>query len=123
MMLFYLVFRENVIAVFINDPEVISLGVKMLTAVMSPGPVIGIMFVLNFAFQAMGKGVQSMILSVSRQGLVYVPLLFILNKFVGLEGIIWAQATADFFCVALSVIMFIFIYRDIKKKDTLEKTE
>lgn len=120
MMLFYLVFRENVISMFIDDAEVVSLGVKMLTAIMSPGPVIGIMFVLNFAFQGMGKGIQSFILSVGRQGLVYIPLLFILNKLVGLDGIIWAQAAADFVCVIMSIIMFIFIMKGINKKSSAE---
>lgn len=120
MMLFYLVFRENVISMFIDDTEVVSLGVKMLTAIMSPGPVIGIMFVLNFAFQGMGKGIQSFILSVGRQGLVYIPLLFILNKLVGLDGIIWAQATADFVCVIMSIIMFIFVMKGINKKSSAE---
>ena len=117
MMLFYLVFRENVISMFIDDAEVIQLGVKMLTAIMSPGPVIGIMFVLNFAFQGMGKGIQTFILSVGRQGLIYIPLLFILNKLVGLDGIIWAQATADFVCVVMSVFMFIFVMKGINKKE------
>lgn len=117
MTLFYLLFRENVIELFINNSEVIELGVKMLTAIMSPGPVIGIMFVLNFSFQGMGKGVQSLILSVGRQGLIYIPLLFILNRLVGLDGIIWAQAAADFCCIIMSVIMFIFVYRDLKKKN------
>lgn len=116
MMLFYLVFRENVISMFIDDAEVISLGVKMLTAIMTPGPVIGIMFVLNFAFQGMGKGIQTFILSVGRQGLVYIPLLFILNKLVGLDGIIWAQASADFVCVVMSIIMFIFVMKGVNKK-------
>lgn len=120
MMLFYLVFRENVISMFIDDAEVVSLGVKMLTAIMSPGPVIGIMFVLNFAFQGMGKGIQSFILSVGRQGFVYIPLLFILNKLVGLDGIIWAQATADFVCVIMSIIMFIFVMKGINKKSSAE---
>lgn len=116
MMLFYLVFRENVIGIFIDNEEVVDMGVKMLTALMSTGPVIGIMFVLNFSFQGMGKGMQSLILSVSRQGLVYVPLLFILNKTVGLDGIIWAQAAADFFCVVLSIIMFAIVMRGLKKE-------
>lgn len=116
MMLFYLVFRENVISIFIDNAEVVDLGVKMLTALMSPGPVIGIMFVLNFSFQGMGKGVQSLILSVGRQGLVYIPLLFILNKLVGLDGIIWAQAAADFVCVFMSVCMYVFVMKGIKKK-------
>ena len=120
MMLFYLVFRENVISMFIDDAEVVSLGIKMLTAIMSPGPVIGIMFVLNFVFQGMGKGIQSFILSVGRQGLVYIPLLFILNKLVGLDGIIWAQAAADFVCVIMSIIMFIFVMKGINKKSSAE---
>lgn len=116
MMLFYLVFRENVISMFIDNAEVVDLGVKMLTAIMTPGPVIGIMFVLNFAFQGMGKGIQTFILSVGRQGIIYIPMLFILNKLVGLDGIIWAQATADFVCVIMSVIMFIFVMKGINKK-------
>lgn len=116
MTLFYLIFRQNVISMFIDDAEVVSLGVKMLTALMSPGPIIGIMFVLNFAFQGMGKGAQSLILSVGRQGLIYVPLLFILNKVIGLNGIIWAQAVADAVCVVMASVMFAAIYKGIKKE-------
>lgn len=119
MMLFYIVFRENVINMFINDTQVVTLGVKMLTALMTPGPVIGIMFVLNFAFQGMGKGLQSLLLSVGRQGLIYIPLLFILNKVVGLNGIIWAQATADFVCVIMSIVMFAVVMKGINKKSAV----
>lgn len=116
MTLFYVVFKKNVIGMFINNAEVIDLGVKMLVALMTPGPVIGIMFVMNFSFQGMGKGVQSLILSVGRQGLIYIPLLFILNSAVGLEGIIWAQPTADFACITTALIMWAFVNKDIKKK-------
>lgn len=119
MMLFYIVFRENVINMFINDTQVVTLGVKMLTALMTPGPVIGIMFVLNFAFQGMGKGLQSLLLSVGRQGLIYIPLLFILNQVVGLNGIIWAQATADFVCVIMSIVMFAVVMKGINKKSAV----
>ena len=115
---FYLLFRRNVIELFINDAQVIDLGVKMLLALMASGPVIGIMFVLNFSFQGMGKGIQSMILSLGRQGLIYVPMLFIMNKLIGLEGIIWSQATADICCVIMSIIMFMFINKGIKKKES-----
>lgn len=119
MMLFYLLFRKNVISMFINNDEVIDLGVQMLSALMSVGPVIGIMFVFNFAFQGMGKGWQTMILSIGRQGLVFVPLLFIMNALIGLNGIIWVQATADIVCVVMSIIMYLFINKDIKKKEQL----
>ena len=103
---FYIVFRKTVIGAFIDDASVIDYGVKMLTALMLPGTVLGIMFVINFAFQGMGKGVQSLILAGSRQGLIYLPLLLILNHFVGLEGVIWAQPIADFCCIIIAVLMF-----------------
>lgn len=115
MTLFYFIFKEQVISMFIDNREVIEIGVKMLMALMSPGPVIGIMFVLNFAFQGMGKGANSLILSVGRQGLIYVPLLIILNKFVGLDGIIWAQASADYACVVMSLAMLAYVNKGIKR--------
>lgn len=116
MTLFCVVFKENVIGMFIDNENVIELGVKMLIALMTPGTVIGIMFIFNFSFQGMGKGVQSLILSIGRQGLIYVPLLFILNSVVGLNGIIWAQATADFACVIMSTVMWMFINKGLKKQ-------
>lgn len=115
MTVFYLIFRESVINMFIDNAEVVEIGVKMLTALMVSGPLIGIMFVLNFAFQGMGKGVQSLILSIGRQGVVYIPLLFILRATVGLDGIIWAQAVADYVCIIMSLIMFELIKRGLKK--------
>ncbi len=116
MMLFYVIFKEAVIGMFIDDANVISLGVKMLVALMSPGPVIGIMFIMIFAFQGMGKGTQSMILSAGRQGLIYIPLLFIMNSLIGLEGVIWCQPAADLACVAMSLAMWLFVKKGIKKQ-------
>ena len=114
---FYIVFRRNVIGVFIDDPSVIEYGVKMLTALMVPGTVLGIMFIINFAFQGMGKGAQSLILAGSRQGLIYLPMLLIMNYFVGLEGIIWSQPVADLCSVVLAVIMFSSTMKKIKKEN------
>lgn len=113
---FYIVFRRSVIGVFIDDEAVIEYGVKMLTALMVPGTLLGIMFIINFAFQGMGKGAQSLILAGSRQGLVYLPMLLIMNYFVGLEGIIWAQPVADLVSIAIAVIMFTSTMNKIKKE-------
>ena len=118
--LFYIGFRKQVISIFIDDAQVINYGVKMLTALMVPGTVIGIMFVINFSFQGMGKGIQSLILAVSRQGLVYFPLLFIMDKIRGLDGIIWAQPCADAVCVVLSIIMFSVTLKNLKKQTDIQ---
>lgn len=122
----YFIFTRQVVELFIDNENVVHYGVLMLRALMASGPVIGCMFVLNFSFQGMGKGVQSMILSLGRQGVIYFPLLIIMNKFVGLEGIVWAQAAADFACVIMSVVMFIFVMKSLNEKEKhlkLEKAE
>ena len=120
MTVFYIFFRHQVIELFIENKDVIDYGVKMLTALMSAGPFIGIMFIINFSFQGMGMGGKSLILAISRQGIVFLPLLIIMDKLIGLEGIIWAQPTADYACVILSVIMFAVMIKRIKKEE--EKT-
>ncbi len=121
--LFYIGFRKQVIGVFINDADVIAYGIKMLTALMAPGAVLGIMFIINFAFQGMGKGIQSLILAAGRQGLVYLPLLFIMDHFVGLEGLIWSQPIADVICIIMSVVMFSAIVKKLNKEDTTKITQ
>ena len=118
MTVFYVFFRRQVISAFIDNEQVIEYGVKMLTALMSAGPVIGIMFIINFAFQGMGKGTSSLILAISRQGIVFLPMLIIMDKLIGLEGIIWAQPAADYFCVILSLIMFASLMRKLNKTKT-----
>ncbi|MBQ7202940.1 MAG: MATE family efflux transporter [Eubacterium sp.] len=114
---FLIFFRYKVVSAFIDNDEVVAYGVKMLTALMTPGTLIGIMFIINFAFQGMGKGFQSLILALARQGLVYLPLLFIMDRLIGLEGIIWAQPTADFVCVALSLIMLRSVTKKLDKQE------
>ena len=118
----YFIFTRQVVSVFNDDPAVIDYGVKMLRALMISGPVIGCMFVLNFSFQGMGKGAQSMILSLSRQGLIYFPLLIIMNKTVGLDGIIWSQAVADLVCTVMSVVMFLLVVRKLRRQHS-QKTK
>ncbi len=119
---FYIIFRQQVIGLFIDDAQVIEYGVKMITALMTPGTVIGIMFVINFSFQGMGKGLQSLILAAGRQGLIYFPLIIIMDKIVGVEGIIWAQPTADFVCVVLSLIMLSSVMKKLKRENSLSKS-
>ncbi|MFA9465232.1 MAG: MATE family efflux transporter [Velocimicrobium sp.] len=108
--------KGSIIRAFIDDTEVVTYGMKMLTALMLSGPVIGIMFLCINTLQAMGKALPSLVLTVCRQGLVFVPLLLILNVFFGLDGIIYAQAVADFISIILSVILCVNILKKFEKE-------
>ena len=67
-------------------------------------------------FQALGKALPSLILSICRQGLAFVPAIYIGTKFFGINGIIWSQPIADIASIVLSAIMYIYIYRSVKRK-------
>ena len=105
----YYIFSEPIIRIFIDNKAVIDAGVDMLRAIMLSGPFIGILFVFNFTFQAIGKAVPSLILSLSRQGLVFFPVLIVFNKIFGLSGIVYSQPIADFVSIFLALGMFLII--------------
>ncbi len=111
----YIFARRQVIGSFIDNETVIEYGVKMLTALMASGAFLGILFIINFSFQGMGKGFQSLMLAVGRQGLVFLPMLIIMDKLIGLEGIIWAQPAADYVCIVASLIMFKIVMNKLEK--------
>jgi len=114
--LVYFFARRQVISAFIENEQVVEYGVKMLTALLSSGALLGIMFIINFSFQGMGKGFQSLLLAVGRQGLIYLPLLFIMDRLIGLEGLIWAQPAADYVCIVASLVMFKLVMNKLEKR-------
>ena len=104
--LLFFVFRRQIIGLFIQDEEVIMYGVRMLIAYMLSGPVIGIFFMNMNCMQSVGKAFWATILSVLRQGVLLIPLLFLLNALGGLTGVIYGQALTDYIAVILSVLMW-----------------
>ena len=114
----YFIFSLEIIRIFINDEEVIEMVVIMLRALMMSTPVLGIQFVLNFSFQAMGKAKQSLALAVSRQGFIFFPATIILNMIFGLKGLVYAQPIADCVSILLAIAMFLYMNRDFKKMES-----
>ena len=121
----YFIFTSSIINLFNgeNDPLVTEYGVKILRALIITGPFIGIMFAFNFAFQGMGKPVPSLVLSLGRQGLIFLPVVIIMNRIFAFDGIIYAQPAADLICVVLSAIMFAVIVSKQKRADSPLKAE
>lgn len=113
----YFIFREPIIRIFINDDNVVRYGGKMLIAYMVSGPVIGILFVNMNSMQSVGKALPATILSVLRQGILLIPLLYILRAVSGLNGVIFGQAVTDYIAVILSA----YLWRRIRKSITNPK--
>ena len=108
------------VGAFISDAEVRTLGVSFVKKLLLSGPFIGVLFVLTSSLQATGAARASLVLSLSRQGFVFLPLLFILNRLLGLNGLLYSQPAADFASIALSIVLFVKVTRRdaIKYKNT-----
>lgn len=103
------VFANNIVKVFINDAEIVNYGILMLRALIVSAPLVGVIYVLSNLFQGMGKGTQSLILAVGRQGLIFIPVISIMNKIAGMNGIIISQALTDVLTAILAVSMFVHL--------------
>lgn len=113
LVLIFGIFTKPIIGLFSNDTKVIEEGVKILRALMLSLPFVGGQMISTTAAQSMGRAVVAFILSISRQGLVYIPLLIILNKAFGLSGFIYAQPMADVIMLTFSsILLFKVILKD-----------
>ncbi len=112
--LFMVFARRYVVAAFIDDQEVIDYGIQMVVALELSGPFVGLTFLCTNCLQGMGKALQSMILTLCRQCLVYIPAIFILDRIFGLDGLIYAQPISDYFSIILGLIVTLTTLRKIK---------
>lgn len=105
-------FAPQVIALFIADAETVRYGMDFLRINVLATPLMICNFQMSYTFQAMGKGTESLLLSSCRQGIINIPLLFIMNWLVGLYGIIWTQLLAD----SITIVISLLLYRRVIRK-------
>lgn len=99
------VFANSLIGFFASDAEVINKGATILRALIISLPFVGGQMVSTTAAQSMGKVIVAFILSISRQGILYMPLLVVLNKLFGFSGFIYAQPITDAVMIIFSSIL------------------
>ena len=111
----FIIFSYDIARFFINDNEVLKLAPNFIKIIAITGPFVGLFFVFVVVFQSIGKAWPSLVLSTSRQGLVYIPALFISDYFFKLGGVVCAQPLSDFFAFSLAFIIFLKI-KELRKR-------
>jgi len=109
-----MIFNTEIVSFFINDPAVVEIGAYILVIQMLVSPFLGLQFIVTTVYQSLGKAIPSLILTVSRQGLAFIPILIIGSALFQLQGVIWAQPLADVFSIILAVSMYIVTYRKLQ---------
>ena len=107
-------FATGLIRIFTPLPEVIMEGATVLTIYMWSFVVLGPQMLASTTIQAFGKAKASLLLSIARQGLFYIPLLFLLNNRLLFKGLLWAQPVSDAITLVLALILLGFILKNIK---------
>ena len=110
------VFASPLIRVFIEDAAIISDGAVMLRWLI-PGMVFcAIVLLYTCLFQATGKALQALLLSLSRQGLLFIAVFLIATAVSGYQGFLVSQLAADILSAALALLLFILTFRIRKEK-------
>lgn len=103
----YIIFSKQIMGLFIDDYEVIQYGVPMLIATSLAGPILGLMFLSINSMQALARPLPATILSLCRQGLFFIPLLFMLNQAFGIDGINYTQTVSDYLAIIIALVMLV----------------
>ena len=109
----FTVFAPQILHLFIPEAETSTLGASFLRIACLAVPLTAVNFLISYTLQAMGKGVQSAVLTSCRQGLLNIPLLILMNLTVGLYGMIWTQLVVEVIMLPVSLGMYRSTFRHL----------
>ena len=111
----------TLIGVFRDDPEVIAIGVVALRWQLCVFPVNALILASNMLAQTCRKPWRANILAAARQGLFFIPLIFILPSYFGLLGVEMCQAVSDVLSFMLTVPIVIYTFREFTREAAARK--
>lgn len=111
MTVFCYLFTNQIVSVFLTEQSAFDYAVRFARILLSTSTLFGVFYVLTNALQAMGAAVSSLIINLSRQGIIYIPALFLLKAVLGVNGLVWAQPAADIVSIGLAVGLYTITFR------------
>ncbi len=115
------VWPTQIIGIFNKNPELIKLGAESMDIFFKFIPLVGLQMVSASYFQAVGKPNQATFLSLSRQVIIFIPLLLILPRQFGLAGVWWSSPISDIGAFLLTGIWLWVEIRQLNKAAVLTK--
>lgn len=105
-------FSKEIVIIFTRDIEIVNRAPIYMRWVFAATPIIAIQLIGAAYFQAIGKAVPALLLTLTRQGFFFIPLVLILPQFLGEKGIWMAFPIAD---VLATIVTGYFLNREVKK--------
>ena len=110
--LMILLFSEAIASAFTQDEAIIIKTKEVLTWVFLSTPIIGIQLIGSAYFQAIGKAIPALLLTLTRQGFFFIPLILILPRYYGEFGIWISFPIAE---VVATIVTAYFLRKELKR--------
>ena len=107
---------QVLLGMFNASEDMLIIGVPALRIIGIHYLIAWFCIVIGTVFQALGKAVFSMIVSIMRQLVVLIPAAYILAKLGGLHAVWWSFPIAEVISLLVTLFFFIKIYREIISK-------
>lgn len=117
------IWPAELIGLFNKNPLLIEQGVHAMDIFFKFIPLVGLQMISASYFQAVGKPNQATILGLSRQFFIFIPVLFILPYFWGLEGVWWSAPVSDIGAFFLTGIWLWVEIRKLNKTKDIDAPE
>ena len=108
---------ETLISLFRKDADVVELGARMLRYYAMILPFLAYSTFVNQMYQCLGFSLWATVLACCRQGIFFLPLLYLLHGLLGKTGLILAQPSADLMTFFASIPFQLWFFRKVLKKD------
>lgn len=112
---------EPLLRLFEASDNMLSLGVPALRTISLSFIFAGFCIACGSAFQALGKAVYSMIVSVARQLIVLLPVAYMLAQLGNVDYVWWAFPIAEFMSLAMTILFLVILNKKVISK--IGKTE
>ncbi len=108
------IFAQPLVQLFISETATVDKAVEFLRIWFFCAPGMCFTNLFGSIFQAMGKWLHSLVLSIVRQAVVLFPMLVIMNALVGEMGLVCAQPVADTVALVLGILLYAVLMRKHK---------
>ena len=115
-------FAAPIAGSFISDAETVRYGQHFLKIICLACPTTAVNFMCITVFQAIGKKVQPLFLSLLRKGSLDIVFMLLLNGSMGVSGIAWATLFVDWIAFAISIALVVPYLRKLNKEAVSKET-
>ena len=113
----------QVVRIFLDDDEVVKNGALYLRVLIIGIPFMAVGFLYSATFQALGKAIPALLVTVVRQGLVFIPVLIIADNLIGVSGLVLAQPVSDVVSMLITILIFIKVKSEMQRRVCIKKEE